>query len=178
VISSFRVFVSNVFRLLERNAVLIGSHRRFETASHSNGRVNWFEPYWVPLNLGLSSGTLRPLVLKSKSWHFCPFMKNQFHSRAVFLTSSGSKENEPRSWCLSVTKASYVRITWTEVSFCAPQLLHRGVSVSHIMQRCLFMALHPVRWPVYNHPNFASIEEKHHRESSRTDTSQYSKWML
>ena len=150
-ISRFRVCVNKAFRLLELNAVLIGSHRRFGKSYHCNEWVNSFDPCWVPTNLGLSTGTLCPLELKSKSWEFCPFMKTQLDSRAGFLTSSGSKEYEPRQWWLSVTKASYVCRTWAEVSFCAPHLLRRGLSVSPINQRCLFMVLHSVRRPVYNH---------------------------
>jgi hypothetical protein len=158
VISSFRVCVNKAFLLLERSAVLIGSYRRFGKAYHSNEWANDFEPCWVPVKLCLSSGTLCPLKLKSNSWDFCPFMKTQLDSRTRFLTSLGSKENELREWCQSVTKASHVRRAWAEVSFCAPHLLHRGLSVSPIVQRCCFVVLHQVRRPVYNYCGLRLLE--------------------
>ena len=66
VISNFCVCVNKVFHLLERNVELIGSHRRFGKSYHGNEWVNWFEPFWVPTNLGLSTVTLYSLELKSK----------------------------------------------------------------------------------------------------------------
>jgi hypothetical protein len=87
VISHFRVCINKFFRLLERKSVLTGSYRHFGKSYHSKEWVNGFEPCWVPMNLGLSTGTLCPLELKSKSWDLCPFMKTQLDSNARFVKS-------------------------------------------------------------------------------------------
>ena len=144
--------------MLVRNVILNGSYQRFGKAYHINEWVKWVRNLLGTDERKHFSGTLCPLELKSKSWQFCPFMKTQLDSRAIFLTSSGSKENEPKSWCLSVTKASHLRRTWYEFPFCAPHLLRRGLSVSPVMQRYLFVVIHPVRRPVYKHPGLRLLK--------------------
>jgi hypothetical protein len=50
--------------------------------------------------------------------------------------------------CLCVAKASHSHKTWAEVSFSAPHFLHKGLSLSPIMWRCLLKVLCPVSRPV------------------------------
>jgi hypothetical protein len=68
-------------------------------------------------------------------------MALRFRSR----TFSGSRKKDPRQICLSVTKASHSHSTWAEVSSPAPHFLHKGLSTSPIMWRCLLRVLCPVR---------------------------------
>jgi hypothetical protein len=60
-------------------------------------------------------------------------------------TFSGSRKKDPKQICLSVAKASHSRSTWAEVSSPAPHFLHKGLSTSPIMWRCLLRVLCPVR---------------------------------
>jgi hypothetical protein len=74
--------------------------------------------------------------------------KFQIALRLRSLTFSGSKKKDPRQICLSVAKASHSHSTWAEVSSAAPYFLHKGLSKSPIMWRCLLRVLCPVRRPI------------------------------
>jgi hypothetical protein len=50
--------------------------------------------------------------------------------------------------CLCVAEASHSHRTWAEVSSSAPHFLHKGLSLSPIMWRCLLRVLRPVSRPV------------------------------
>ena len=75
-------------------------------------------------------------------------LKFQMAPRLTLLTSSGSKNKEPRYACLCEAKASHSQRTWAEVSSSAPHLLHSGLSDSPIRWRCFLRVLYPVRRPV------------------------------
>jgi hypothetical protein len=79
-----------------------------------------------------------------------PLIKFQIAPRLRPLMSSGSKEKrkDPRQICLSVARASHSHSTWAEVPSPAPHLLHKGLSTSPIMWRCLLRVLCPVGRPV------------------------------
>ena len=62
--------------------------------------------------------------------------------------SSGFRKKEPKWMCLCVAKASHSHKTWAEVSSSAPHFLHKGLSLSPIMWRCLLKVLCPVSRPV------------------------------
>jgi hypothetical protein len=80
----------------------------------------------------------RPVLLK----------KFQMALRLRSLTFSGHKKRDPRWICLSVAKASHSHSTQAEVSSPAPHFLHKGLSTSPIMWRCLLRVLCPVRRPI------------------------------
>ena len=65
-----------------------------------------------------------------------------------FLTSSGSKNKEPRYVCLSEAKASHSHKKWTEVSPSVPHFLQLGLLLSPIIYKCLLKVLCPVRRPM------------------------------
>jgi hypothetical protein len=97
---------------------------------------------------GLFDRTFVPLNLLFKSWSPVPSLKFQNACWLSLLTSSGSKNKEPKSICLSVAKAPHSHKTWAEVSFSAVHLLHKGLSISPIKCRCFLWVLHPIRRPV------------------------------
>ena len=64
-----------------------------------------------------------------------------------FLTSSGSKKNEPRYEYLSEVKASQAHKMLTEFSFVVTRFLQTGLFFSPITYKCLLMMLYRIRSP-------------------------------
>jgi hypothetical protein len=83
----------------------------------------------------------------SCQWSPVPLPKFLMAPRLRFVTSSGSKEKEPKYACLSEAKASHSHKTWIEVSSSASHLLHKGLQRSPNKCRYLLRVLCPVRRP-------------------------------
>ena len=61
-----------------------------------------------------------------------------------------SKKKKAKYVCLIVAKASHSYKTWAEFSSSASHFLHKGLSITPIMCRCVLRVSCPVRRPVKN----------------------------
>jgi hypothetical protein len=109
---------------------------------------NWVRALRIPMHLGFKNGPLVPHNLIPVQESPFPSLKFQMALRRKLLMYSGSKKKEPRHTCLREAKASHSQRIWTEVSYSAPHLLHKGLLVSWINWRYLLRVLCPVRCPI------------------------------
>jgi hypothetical protein len=112
-----------------------------------NERMNMGRALTVPTHVDLWQALCAPLLGPS---HECPALLKKFQiaPRLRPLISSGSREKDPRQICVSAARASHSHKTQAEVSSPAPHFLHKGLSVSPIVWRCLLRVLCPVTRPV------------------------------
>jgi len=75
-------------------------------------------------------------------------MKFQIVPRLWLLTSSGSKKKKAKYVCLSVAKASHSYKTWAEFFSSASRFLHKRLSITPIMYKCVLRVSCSVRRPV------------------------------
>jgi len=125
--------------------------RRSRTLSVFDWLSDWLINIWVrdltaPMHLGFDlTGLLCPI---SNQGSPVTLLKFQMDPKPKLLTSSGSKENEPRYACLREVKASHSQRMWAEVSSITLHPLHNGLSSSPSRWKCLHWVLCPLRRPV------------------------------
>jgi len=111
-----------------------------------NGKNNGFGPFIVLMHVDLWEAVV-PFRLMSKSRE--PSFYNEFRDCSQTYNSDFIRvQGKGAQAIMSVSTASHPHKTWAEVTSSAPHPLHKGLSISPLMSKCLLRVLCPARRPV------------------------------